>query len=83
MEDAFVVADTVSGRIEGEIIRSMLEAHGVQALLSGEGAAAAIGLNVGRLARVDVLVPREQLEQAAAILSDYYAGRLAGEDEDG
>ncbi len=83
MEDAFVVADTVSGRIEGEIVRSMLKAHGIQALLSGEGAAAAIGLNVGRLARVDVLVPRKQLEQAATILADYYAGRLAGEDENG
>jgi hypothetical protein len=76
MSEELVVVESVAGNLEGEILKGLLEAQGVSAILRGEGAASAIGLGVGRMARVDILVPESQEQEARQVLEDYYAGKF-------
>lgn len=82
MSENLVVVESVSGNLEGEIFKGFLEAQGIPVLLRGEGAAAAIGLGVGRMARVDILVPEEFEEQARKVIEDYYAGKFEEQEEE-
>jgi len=82
MTENFVVAETVSGLLEAEIIRGMLEALEIEVILSHEAATTIYGFGVGRLARVEILVPEEMLGQAQQCLEDYRSGRLVDETED-
>ncbi len=82
MSENYVVIETVSGNIEAEIIRGMLEAKGVDAVTRGESAATAIGLTVGPIADVEILVPKEQESYARQVIQDYYSGALATEEEE-
>jgi hypothetical protein len=79
MSDEPVVVGSVSGMLEAEIVRGLLESQGVSIVLSGESAGTVYGLGVGPLGRVDLLVPRAQADQARRILEDYRKGKLAGE----
>jgi len=81
MTDNFVVAETVAGILEAEIIRGMLEAKEIDVVLSYEAAAAVYGFGVGRSARVEILVPEEMLSAAQQCLEDYHSGRLINETE--
>jgi hypothetical protein len=76
MLDELITLESTSGMIEAEIVRSLLEAHGVQVWLSHESAGTAIGLGIGPLAQVDLLIHRSQEEEARIILDDYHAGNL-------
>ena len=82
MTENFVVAETVSGLLEAEIIRGMLEAQEIEVVLSHEAATTIYGFGVGRLARVEILVPEEMLDEAQQCLEDYRSGRLVDEAED-
>ena len=68
------VVASVAGRMEAEIIRGMLEARGIEVVLSQESAATAYGISVGALARVDIMVPLGQAESAESALDEYFAG---------
>jgi hypothetical protein len=81
-EERWQVAVEVAGEIQAEILRGMLEAQGIKVWISQEGAGRAYGLGVGRLGRVQILVPEEDLEQSKALLDDYYAGQLENQDFD-
>ena len=81
MTENFVVAETVSGLLEAEIIRGMLEAQEIEVVLSHEAATTIYGFGVGRLARVEILVPEEMLSEAQQRMEDYHSGRLADETE--
>lgn len=83
MNDAYVLIATAAGRLEAEILRGLLEAHGVPVWLLGESAGSAIGLGVGPLGEVDIRVPAEYEERAREILAQYYSDRLvdAGDSE--
>jgi hypothetical protein len=81
MSENFVVIETVSGNIEAEIIRGMLEAKGIDAVLRGESAATAIGLTVGPIADVEILVPKDQEVFARQVIQDYYSGALDTDEE--
>ena len=81
MTENFVVAESVSGILEAEIIRGMLEAKEIDVVLSYEAAAAIYGFGVGRSARVEILVPKEMLGEAQQCLKDYHSGRLANGNE--
>ncbi|MEJ2013334.1 MAG: DUF2007 domain-containing protein [Anaerolineales bacterium] len=76
MQDRFVSLDTVEGKLQAEIIRGMLEARGIETILVQESAAAVYGLGVGPMAEVEILVPREQLEEARKMLQAYNMGTL-------
>ena len=67
--------DEVSGSIDAEIIRGLLESQGINVILSQEGAGRAIGLTVGPMGETQVLVPEKQLGKAKEILADYYRSR--------
>lgn len=73
----------VSGGLRPEILKGLLEAQGIPAMLNQEGAGRAYGLTVGPLGQVQVLVPAEQYEEARQLLDDFYAGKFAaGEGEE-
>jgi hypothetical protein len=76
MNEEIIVIESISDVLEAEILRSLLESHGIHVLLSREAASTAIGLTVGPLAQVNLLVPQSQAEEAKKILDDYYKGNL-------
>ena len=80
MVPAWVVVGEAAGRLEAEILRGMLESLGLQVRLSQESAAAAYGLALGPLGRVELLVPPEEEAAARAALDDYFAGKNAEAD---
>lgn len=81
METKFTVVATASGKLEADIIKGMLEAQGVETMLSYEAAGTAYGFGVGRLARVEILVREEQSAEAESLLADYESGKFAEDSE--
>ena len=81
-EERWQVAGEVAGEIQAEILRGLLEAQGIRVWISQEGAGRVYGLGVGRLGRVQILVPEEDLEKSTALLEEYYAGALENQDFD-
>jgi len=79
MSDPLTVICTVEGRLEAERIRSYLEAQGIPAMVSQEGAGQVYGLTLGLLGEADVLVPAALAAQAKALL----AALPSGEPESG
>jgi hypothetical protein len=71
-----VTVETVSGLLEAEILRGLLEAAGVMVELSHEAALSAYSLGVGRMARVDVMVRAEQEALAREVIQEYRSGNL-------
>ncbi len=82
MSDDIVVVDSVSGIVEAELLRSLLESAGVTVELSREAALSAYALGVGRMARVDLLVRKDQETLARAVLDDYRSGKLIAPEPD-
>jgi hypothetical protein len=76
MREELILVERASGQLEAEILRGLLESHGIQVWLSGESAAAAIGLGVGPLAQIDLLVLASQSDEALDILNAYHSGAL-------
>ena len=54
--------------VQAEILKGMLEANGVQVLLSKEGAAKALGLSVGAMSEIELRVPSNQIELAQQLM---------------
>ena len=75
MLDQYIVVDVVSGKLEAEMIKSYLNAYGVQCELSQEAAAWVEGLTIGPLAEVEILVPSHQGKQARELIADYHKGQ--------
>ena len=82
MQDRYVHLDTVEGKLQAEIVRGMLAAHGIETLLSQESAAAVYGFGIGPMAEVEILVPLEQLDEARKLLDSYQAGTLEQDEMD-
>ena len=74
MPGELVKVETVSGLLEAEILRGLLEAAGVMVELSHEAALSAYSLGVGRMARVDVMVRAEQEDLAREVIQEYRTG---------
>ncbi|MGE5223327.1 MAG: putative signal transducing protein [Omnitrophica WOR_2 bacterium] len=73
------VVDEVAGDLQAEILRGLLEAQEIQVWLSQEGAGKAYGVGLGRLGRVQILVPDYSAEAARQLLEEYYSGKLEAE----
>ena len=80
-EQQWETVESVSGDLQAELLRGLLEAQGITVLLSREGAGRALGLSVGTLGEVQILVPSDQKSQAELILQEYYAGDFIAEDQ--
>jgi hypothetical protein len=76
MEDKLIRVASVNGAMEGEILRAMLAAEGIESTLSQEAAGATIGLGVGALGVVDVLVLEPQAEAAHRLIDAYRSGEI-------
>ena len=81
MSEEIVVVETTSGMMEAEILRGLLESMNISVCLSHESAGQIYALGVGRLGRVDMLVPADQADEARRIIADYHAGRFIDNDE--
>jgi hypothetical protein len=79
MGSVYVELVSVSGLMEAQIILGMLQAYGIDAVMSHEAAAAIYGLGIGPTAEVDILVPEESLEEAKQLLNDYHEGNFESE----
>lgn len=76
----YALVAIASGQLEAEILRGLLEAHGVLVWTLGESAGSAIGLGLGPLGEVEIRVPAEQEPLARELLGEYFADRLVNED---
>lgn len=75
--DKWVLLDKVNGSFKAEILKGLLEAQGIETMLSQEGAAHyGYALTVGPMGEVEILVPSRELEHARQVLSDYEAGKF-------
>ncbi len=80
MDQDIVNVGSVSGKIEAEIVRGLLESRGIQVWLVHEAAATIYGLGVGPLAQVDLMVRADQAKQAADVIENYRTG-ITSEDD--
>jgi len=73
----WVVVEEVAGGFQAEILRGLLEAQGLQAVISQEGIGrSAYAVTVGDLGRAQILVPSDEVERAMQVLEDYHAGKF-------
>jgi hypothetical protein len=70
------------GNLEAEMVKGFLEAQGIPVVLSQESVARTIGLSVGRLGRVEVLVPENQAAAARDLLNAMESGEFENLDFD-
>ena len=80
MDQDIVQVGSVSGKIEAEILRGLLESRGISVWLVHEAAASIYGLGVGPLAQVDLMVAAAQASEAVKIIESYHSG-IASEDD--
>lgn len=80
-DEKWEVVIEVSGELQADLIRNLLEAQGIKVFLNQEGAGKAVGLTVGPLGGVQVLVPEHQSREARQIVDDYYAGKFEVDEE--
>lgn len=76
MAEPLVVVYTVTGRLEADRIQSWLQAEGIPAVVSQEGAGAVYGLAVGLLGEAEILVPAGRADEARAWLAAMESGEL-------
>jgi hypothetical protein len=76
MSEELVMIDSVPGMLEGEILRGLLESHGIDVMLSHESAGTAIGLSAGPLGLVELWVRSGQEAPARVILEQYRSGQV-------
>jgi hypothetical protein len=80
-EKSWEVVEVVSGAIQAEILRGLLEAQGVPVVLSQEGAGHfGYPTTIGRLGRVEILVPADSLSHAREVMQAYRAGDFESQD---
>jgi hypothetical protein len=79
------VVEVVNDNILAEMLRGFLEAQGITAIISKEGAGHALGLTIGMLGESQIMVPSSSKELALQLLEDYRKGTFeadeAGEEE--
>ncbi len=80
-DEKWEVVTEVSGELQADLMRNLLEAQGIKVFLNQEGAGKAYGLTVGPLGQVQVLVPKSKSQEARQIVDDYYAGKFNVNDE--
>ena len=74
-QENWVVLEQVSGSAVAEMLKGLLEAQGIEVLLSQEGIGEwAYPVVVGPLGEIQVLVKEDQLEQAQQVMVSYHAG---------
>ncbi len=65
------------GQVEAQLIKSLLEAEGIPAMVSQEGAGAAYGLTVGILGIAEIFVAEKNADEAKKLIEE-----MKGDDEE-
>ncbi len=68
--------------VQAELLRGLLEAQGVNVMLSKEGAATAYGLTVGAFSEIEIFVPHSQLNIAKLIVAEFLNPTTSESEED-
>jgi len=75
--EELVLLEKVAGSAQAEALRGLLEAQGVEVILSQESAGqSTFPVTYGLLGTVQILVRRKDEQQAREILEEYYAGKF-------
>jgi len=74
IEEEWILVDRVQGQLQAEILKGLLEAHGIMVWANSQGAARAYAVSVGTLGAVELLVPSSAADQARQVLDAYYRG---------
>lgn len=74
MEEKIISIYQVHGKLEAELIKTYLEAHGIPTGLAQESAGITYGLTFGSLGKVDILVAEKYEQAARDLLDDYENG---------
>jgi hypothetical protein len=73
----------LQGRLEATMVESYLEAHGIDVELIQESLGqSSYAVTVNGLGRVQVFVPREQIEEARQLLKTFREGIETGGDDE-
>lgn len=71
----WVLLEQVSGSAVAEMLKGLLEAQGLDAILSQEGIGEfAYPVVVGPLGEIQIFVKEDHLEQAKIVMENYHAG---------
>lgn len=82
-DDELVLLEEATGPAQAETLRGLLDAQGIQILISQESAGqSALPVTFGILGGVQLLVKKKDLEQARQILDEYYAGDFIAQGDD-
>ncbi|UCD99942.1 MAG: DUF2007 domain-containing protein [Chloroflexota bacterium] len=81
-EEKWELIIEVSGELQANLLKNLLESQDIKVFLNQEGAGKAYGLTVGPLGQVQVLVPEHQSQEARQIVDDYYSGNYDPGEED-
>jgi hypothetical protein len=80
-ENNWEVVEVVAGDLQAEVLRGLLEAQGIPAILSQESAGHSVfPVTVGKFGEVQILVQSDQVEEARAVLADYKSGKFSAPD---
>jgi hypothetical protein len=80
-EEKVVKIGEVSGLMEAEIVRNILESNGIPVWLSHESAISSVALTVGPMSVVEVHVREEMADLARELIQAYLDGEeIHGED---
>ena len=72
----YIPVYSANGKLAAEMIRLMLEAHGIPAIISQESIGESYGLTMTPLGETRILVHPSRVEEAEQILRDMEAGKL-------
>ena len=79
--DELVLLEEVSGKAQGEALRGLIEAQGIEVMLSQEAAGqSTFPVTYGILGSVKLFVRQQDEERAREILAEYYAGDFIDQD---
>lgn len=73
----WVLIKKVYGQVQAELLRGLLEAQGIEVLLSKEGAAKAIGLDTGAMGDTQLHVRADNEAAARELIRLYDQGKLS------
>ena len=74
--DDFTSVYSASGRLDGEMMKNLLESFEIECVLLGESVGATYGLTVTPVGKVEVMVRSSDVEKAKQIIQQYQSGEL-------
>ncbi|MBG7609614.1 MAG: DUF2007 domain-containing protein [Anaerolineae bacterium] len=77
-QQKWIMVTTVSGEMQAELMRGLLEAQEIPVMLMQESAGKVFGITNSPLGEVEILVSQSNFEAARDVIAKYYAGEFEG-----